>query len=48
MQITASCFFVGAFDPSIPEEGPSVPPAGWLDSVVGYEDHKDGGIVLLL
>ncbi|KAM9444196.1 protein SSUH2 homolog [Clarias gariepinus] len=31
---------VGAFDPSIPEEGPSVPPAGWLDSVTGYEDHK--------
>lgn len=35
--------FIGAFDPSIPEEGPSVPPAGWLDSVMGYEDHKEGG-----
>ncbi|MCI4390283.1 hypothetical protein PGIGA_G00120840 [Pangasianodon gigas] len=33
---------VGAFDPSIPEEGPSAPPAGWLDSVTGYEDHKGG------
>ncbi|XP_053509271.1 protein SSUH2 homolog isoform X2 [Ictalurus furcatus] len=33
---------VGPFDPSIPEEGPSVPPAGWLDSVTGYEDHKGG------
>ncbi|XP_060766680.1 protein SSUH2 homolog isoform X2 [Neoarius graeffei] len=31
---------LGAFDPGIPEEGPSVPPAGWLDSVTGYEDHK--------
>ncbi|KAK1799705.1 hypothetical protein P4O66_006247 [Electrophorus voltai] len=29
------------FDPSIPEEGPSAPPPGWLDSVEGYGDPKD-------
>uniref|UniRef100_A0A3B1JTK0 Ssu-2 homolog n=1 Tax=Astyanax mexicanus TaxID=7994 RepID=A0A3B1JTK0_ASTMX len=31
---------VGSFDPSIPEEGPSAPPPGWLDSVSGYEDDN--------
>ncbi|XP_030634425.1 protein SSUH2 homolog [Chanos chanos] len=31
-----------AFDPGIPEEGPSAPPPGWLDSVTGYEDNKEG------
>ncbi|XP_076864417.1 protein SSUH2 homolog [Brachyhypopomus gauderio] len=32
---------IGEFDPNIPEEGPSAPPPGWLDSVEGYEDPKD-------
>ncbi|KAI4888296.1 hypothetical protein NFI96_011991, partial [Prochilodus magdalenae] len=31
-----------AFDPSIPEEGPSAPPPGWLDIVSGYGDHQGG------
>ncbi|XP_071397983.1 protein SSUH2 homolog [Centroberyx affinis] len=26
-----------AFDPNIPEEGPSAPPPGWLDDVHGYK-----------
>lgn len=43
VSITANLLFIGGFDPSIPEEGPSVPPAGWLDSVPGYEDHMGGG-----
>ncbi|KAG9260177.1 hypothetical protein AMEX_G26408 [Astyanax mexicanus] len=30
----------GSFDPSIPEESPSAPPPGWLDSVSGYEDDN--------
>ncbi|CAL8383610.1 unnamed protein product [Boreogadus saida] len=30
---------LGAFDPTIPEEGPSAPPAGWLDDVQGYQGH---------
>ncbi|XP_029006608.1 protein SSUH2 homolog [Betta splendens] len=33
---------LGAFDPSIPEQGPSTPPAGWLDHVHGYRPHKAG------
>ncbi|XP_070815403.1 protein SSUH2 homolog [Chaetodon trifascialis] len=33
---------LGPFDPSIPAEGPSAPPAGWLDDVHGYESHKGG------
>ncbi|KAM8867691.1 protein SSUH2 homolog [Synchiropus splendidus] len=33
---------VGAFDPNIPEEGPSAPPAGWLDDVHGYQGHQGG------
>ncbi|XP_029358142.1 protein SSUH2 homolog [Echeneis naucrates] len=28
------------FDPNIPEEGPSVPPPGWLDDIHGYQGHK--------
>lgn len=35
--------FSGAFDPNIPEEGPSAPPPGWLDDVHGYQGHKGGG-----
>ncbi len=31
------------FDPNLPEEGPSAPPPGWLDSVTGYEEHTGGG-----
>lgn len=48
--VSSTCslsLFIGPFDPSIPEEGPSVLPAGWLDSVTGYEDHKGGGTHLL-
>ncbi|XP_042568409.1 protein SSUH2 homolog [Cyprinus carpio] len=30
------------FDPNLPEEGPSAPPPGWLDSVTGYEEHTGG------
>ncbi|KAG1939948.1 protein SSUH2 [Pimephales promelas] len=30
------------FDPSLPEEGPSAPPPGWLESVSGYEEHNGG------
>ncbi|KAM9409642.1 protein SSUH2 homolog [Pholidichthys leucotaenia] len=33
---------LGAFDPNIPEEGPSAPPPGWLDVVQGYDEHKGG------
>ncbi|KAM3620737.1 uncharacterized protein V6R79_001306 [Siganus canaliculatus] len=33
---------LGAFDPNIPEEGPSAPPPGWLDVVNGYQGHKGG------
>ncbi|XP_075951959.1 protein SSUH2 homolog isoform X3 [Anarhichas minor] len=33
---------LGAFDPNIPEEGPSAPPAGWLDDVHGYQGHRGG------
>ncbi|XP_068170778.1 protein SSUH2 homolog isoform X2 [Antennarius striatus] len=33
---------LGAFDPSIPEEGPSAPPPGWLDDVHGYQGHRGG------
>ncbi|XP_056293807.1 protein SSUH2 homolog isoform X3 [Pseudoliparis swirei] len=33
---------LGAFDPNIPEEGPTAPPAGWLDVIHGYQDHKGG------
>ncbi|KAM8914395.1 protein SSUH2 homolog isoform 1-T1 [Spinachia spinachia] len=33
---------LGAFDPNIPEEGPSAPPAGWLDDVHGYHGNKGG------
>ncbi|XP_047438482.1 protein SSUH2 homolog isoform X1 [Mugil cephalus] len=33
---------LGAFDPNIPEEGPSAPPPGWLDVIHGYQDHKGG------
>nr|XP_019961860.1 PREDICTED: protein SSUH2 homolog isoform X2 [Paralichthys olivaceus] len=32
----------GAFDPNIPEEGPSAPPPGWLDDIHGYQGHKGG------
>ncbi|KAG7235643.1 hypothetical protein INR49_002405 [Caranx melampygus] len=31
---------LGAFDPNIPEEGPSAPPPGWLDDIHGYQGHK--------
>ncbi|XP_039971671.1 protein SSUH2 homolog isoform X3 [Xiphias gladius] len=31
-----------AFDPNIPEEGPSAPPPGWLDDIHGYQGHKGG------
>ncbi|XP_077083071.1 protein SSUH2 homolog isoform X1 [Siphateles boraxobius] len=31
---------IDTFDPSVPEEGPSAPPPGWLDSVSGYEEHN--------
>ncbi|XP_040889873.1 protein SSUH2 homolog isoform X1 [Toxotes jaculatrix] len=33
---------LGAFDPNIPEEGPSAPPPGWLDDVHGYQGHQGG------
>ncbi|KAM6981347.1 protein SSUH2 homolog [Aplochiton taeniatus] len=33
---------LGSFDPNIPEEGPSAPPAGWLEDVSGYQGHKGG------
>ncbi|XP_022597793.1 protein SSUH2 homolog [Seriola dumerili] len=33
---------LGAFDPNIPEEGPSAPPPGWLDDIHGYQGHKGG------
>ncbi|XP_010792453.1 protein SSUH2 homolog [Notothenia coriiceps] len=33
----------GAFDPNIPEEGPSAPPPGFLDDVHGYLGHKGEG-----
>ncbi|XP_059186096.1 protein SSUH2 homolog isoform X1 [Centropristis striata] len=33
---------LGAFDPNIPEEGPTAPPPGWLDDVHGYQGHKGG------
>nr|XP_040059224.1 uncharacterized protein ssuh2.1 isoform X4 [Gasterosteus aculeatus aculeatus] len=33
---------LGAFDPNIPEEGPSAPPAGWLDDVHGYHGNNGG------
>lgn len=33
----------GAFDPTIPEEGPSAPPPGWLDTVQGYQGHTGAG-----
>ncbi|XP_042185722.1 protein SSUH2 homolog isoform X2 [Oncorhynchus tshawytscha] len=33
---------LGAFDPNIPEEGPSAPPPGWLDCVTGYDEPKGG------
>ncbi|KAE8298912.1 Protein SSUH2-like protein ssu-2-like protein [Larimichthys crocea] len=31
-----------AFDPNIPEEGPSAPPPGWLDDIHGYLGHRGG------
>ncbi|KAI9540609.1 hypothetical protein NQZ68_038982 [Dissostichus eleginoides] len=34
---------LGAFDPNIPEEGPSAPPPGFLDDVHGYLGHKGEG-----
>ncbi|XP_039652393.1 protein SSUH2 homolog isoform X1 [Perca fluviatilis] len=34
---------LGAFDPNIPEEGPSAPPPGWLDDVHGYQVPKGEG-----
>lgn len=40
--------FPGAFDPNIPEEGPSAPPPGWLDDVHGYQGHKGGGESFIL
>ncbi|XP_076003180.1 protein SSUH2 homolog isoform X2 [Genypterus blacodes] len=33
---------LGAFDPNIPEEGPSAPPPGWLDNIHGYGGHTGG------
>uniref|UniRef100_W5K9Y7 Ssu-2 homolog n=1 Tax=Astyanax mexicanus TaxID=7994 RepID=W5K9Y7_ASTMX len=35
----AFLFPVGSFDPSIPEEGPSAPPPGWLDSGCNWVDR---------
>ncbi|KAM9757982.1 protein SSUH2 homolog [Menidia menidia] len=34
---------LGSFDPNIPEEGPSAPPAGWLEDVHGYQGPSAGG-----
>ncbi|XP_039971676.1 protein SSUH2 homolog isoform X5 [Xiphias gladius] len=36
------CCLQNAFDPNIPEEGPSAPPPGWLDDIHGYQGHKGG------
>ncbi|XP_061582553.1 protein SSUH2 homolog [Cololabis saira] len=33
----------GALDPSIPEEGPSAPPPGWLQDIQGYQGHRGDG-----
>ncbi|XP_034023421.1 LOW QUALITY PROTEIN: protein SSUH2 homolog [Thalassophryne amazonica] len=35
-------FLSGAPDPNIPEQGPTAPPPGWLDTIHGYQDHKEG------
>nr|XP_021329218.1 protein SSUH2 homolog isoform X1 [Danio rerio] len=33
---------IDTLDPSLPEEGPTAPPPGWLDTVSGYEENTGG------